>query len=110
VYTKATRNEWRQKYWGKFVDIPDLRLGPPRLAFGTPRGSQDPRLRTTVLESMFTSCLVELTYLDMAVNSKKSCCLRVGRRCDKHCKNICTSGGHLLTWVDEMRFNGLFIV
>jgi len=19
----------RQKYWGKFVDIPDLRLGPP---------------------------------------------------------------------------------
>jgi len=41
----------RQKYWGKFVDIPDLRLGPPRLAFGTPRGSQDPRLRTTHLVS-----------------------------------------------------------
>jgi len=39
----------RQKYWGKFVDIPDLRLGPPRLAFGTPRGSRNPRLRTTVL-------------------------------------------------------------
>jgi len=25
----------KQKYWGKFVDIPDLRLGPPRLAFVT---------------------------------------------------------------------------
>jgi len=34
---------------GEFVDIPDLRLGPPRLAFGTPRGSRDPRLRTTGL-------------------------------------------------------------
>ena len=33
----------------KFVDIPDLRLGPRRLAFGTPRGSWDPRLRTTAL-------------------------------------------------------------
>jgi len=40
----------RQKYWGKFVDIPDLRFGPPRLAFGTPRGSRDPRLRTNELE------------------------------------------------------------
>ena len=31
-----------------------------------------------------TSCELELTYLDMAVNSKKSCCLRVEPRCDKH--------------------------
>ena len=46
----------------------------------------------------------------MAVNSKKSCCLRVGPRCDKHCKNICTSCGHLIPWVDEMKYLGLFIV
>jgi len=49
VYTKATRNECEAKILGEFVDIPDLRLGPPRLAFGTPRGSRDPRLRTTGL-------------------------------------------------------------
>jgi len=49
VYTKATRNECEAKILGEIVDIPDLRLGPPRLAFGTPRGSRDPRLRTTVL-------------------------------------------------------------
>jgi len=64
----------------------------------------------TTRESMFTSCVVELTYLDMAVNSKKSCCFRVGPRCDKHCKNIRTSRGHLIPWVDEMRYFGLFIV
>ena len=31
-------------------------------------------------------------------------------RCDKHCKNICTSGGHFIPWVDDMRYLGLFIV
>jgi len=38
------------------ADIPDLRLGPPRLAFGTPRGSRDPSLRTTALD-------LEITYM-----------------------------------------------
>jgi len=46
----------------------------------------------------------------MAISSKKSCCLRVGPRCDKHCNNLYTSGGHLIPWFDEMRYLGLFIV
>jgi len=50
VYTKATRNECEAKILGKFVDITDLRLGPLRLAFGTPRGFRDPRLRTTEVD------------------------------------------------------------
>ena len=40
----------------------------------------------TRLKSLFTSCEVELTYLYTAVNSKKSCCLRVRTRCDQHRK------------------------
>jgi len=59
----------------------------------------------TILESLFTSCELELTYLDMAVNSKKSCCLRVGPRCDKHCKKYM-----YFEMVGEMRYHGLFIV
>ena len=31
-------------------------------------------------------------------------------RCDKPCNNLYTSGGHLIPWVDEMRYLGLFIV
>ena len=46
----------------------------------------------------------------MAINSKKSCCLRVGSRCDRPCNILCTSGGHLIPWVDEMRYLGLFFV
>jgi len=64
----------------------------------------------TLLDRLFTTCEVELKYLDMAINSKKSCCLRVGSRCDRPCNNLSTSGSHLIHWVDEMRYLGLFIV
>lgn len=64
----------------------------------------------SILEKLFTNCEVELTYLDMTINSKKSCCLRIGPRCDKYCKNICTSDGNLIPWVEEMRYLGIFIV
>jgi len=64
----------------------------------------------TLLDRLFTTCEVELTYLDMAIDSKKSCCLRVGSRCDRPCNNLCTSGGHLIPWFDRMRYFGLFIV
>ena len=39
----------------------------------------------TLLDRLFTTSEVELTYLDMAINSKKSCCLRVGSRFDRPC-------------------------
>jgi len=64
----------------------------------------------TLLNRLFTTCEAELTYLNMAINSKKSCCLRVGSRCDRPCNNLCTSGGHVIPWVDEMRYLGLFII
>ena len=34
----------------------------------------------------------------------------MGPRCDKLCNNLYTSGGHLIPWVDEMRYLSLFIV
>jgi len=37
----------------------------------------------TLLDRLFAACEIELTHLDMAINSKKSCCLRVGPRYDK---------------------------
>jgi len=64
----------------------------------------------TLLDRLFAACEFELTHLDMAINSKKSCCPRVRPRCDKPCNNLYTSGGHLIPWVDEMRYLGLFIV
>jgi len=77
VYTKATRNEFEAKILGKFVDIPDLHLGPPRLAFWTPRGSRDPRLRTTGLvfrkRKLFCYFCRTKFFLDILI-SDLSCC------------------------------------
>jgi len=56
------------------VDILDLRLGPPRLAFGTPRGSRDPRLRTTVLIAMTDVQLSSTSVTGITISS-------IWRRC-----------------------------
>jgi len=36
----------------------------------------------TGLEKLLHACERELLWLDMSVNFKKSCCLRIGPRCD----------------------------
>ena len=44
----------------------------------------------------------------MNINFQKSCCLRVGPRCDVTCAVISGSNGRLLPWVTEMRYVGVF--
>ena len=64
----------------------------------------------TLLDRLFAACEFELTHLDMAINYKTSCCLRVGPSSDKPRNNLYTSGGRLIPWVDEVRYLGLFVV
>ena len=45
----------------------------------------------------------------MAINAKKSCCLRIGPRCNVDCANILTHDGCSLQWVAELRYLGIFI-
>ena len=45
----------------------------------------------------------------MAINAKKSCCLRIGSRCNVDCTNILTHDGCSLRWVDELRYFGVII-
>jgi len=46
----------------------------------------------------------------MAINFKKSCCLRVGPRCDAHCVNLQSMTGSMLQWVDTVRYLGMYLV
>ena len=46
----------------------------------------------------------------MRINTKKSCCLRVGLRFDLPCAAITTSGGNSLPWVSETRYLGRYVV
>lgn len=64
----------------------------------------------TELQNLLTSCETELSWLDMAVNIKKSCCLRIGARHSAKCAEILTTDGHPLPWVSEIRYLGVYIV
>ena len=44
--------------------------------------------KNSQLEHLLHACESELAWLDMAINFSKSCCIRVGPRCDKSCANI----------------------
>ena len=53
---------------------------------------------------------LELAALDMLTNAKKSCCLRIGPRHNKECSNnITTASGHIIPWVDTIRYLGIYI-
>ena len=54
--------------------------------------------RVTALEELLHVCERELAWLDMAINFKKSHCLRIGQRCDVACANIVSCSGHPISW------------
>jgi len=64
----------------------------------------------TVLEKLLHKCESELQWLDMYINLKKSCCLRIGPRAEIVCSNLTCLSGASLTWVNEIRYLGIYIV
>jgi len=60
---------------------------------------------TGELESLFRGCEIEFNWLDMSINEKKSCCIRIDRRSDLKMLAT-TSNGHNLPWVNEVRYLG----
>jgi len=60
------------------------------------------------LQSMISICESELNYLCMAVNAKKSACLRFGPRYKNGCANVMVSG-HVVNWVTSARYLGVYL-
>jgi len=52
----------------------------------------------------------QLHWLDMAINFKKSRCLRIGPCCDAHCTDLRSMTGFVLLWVDTIRYLGVHFV
>jgi len=52
------------------------------------------------LQLLLTACEQELLWLDMSINCKKSCCMRIDPRFNVKCNNITTSSGFDLPWVN----------
>ena len=63
----------------------------------------------TELQRLFQRCENELIWLDMSINTCKSCCLRIGLRFDKPVCAILTLSGSPLPWVNELRYLGIYI-
>ena len=64
----------------------------------------------TELQSLFKMCELELAWLDMCINTKKSCCMRIGSRFDINCTQITSIDGMSLPWVTELRYLGVYII
>ena len=64
----------------------------------------------TELQHIVRRCEDELYRLDLSLNVKKSCCMRIGRRYDAKCAAILCADGTPLAWVDSIRYLGVVIV
>ena len=62
------------------------------------------------LERLLHACENELNWLDMAINFKKSCCVRIGPRYDANCVPIVSLTGHFISWSDEVRYLGIYVI
>jgi hypothetical protein len=61
------------------------------------------------LQLLVDLCCKELSTLDMEVNYRKSVCMRIGPRFNVECTQVITSHGHILNWVHQFRYLGVFI-
>jgi len=64
----------------------------------------------TLLQKLLYICECELAWLDMSLNFCKSCCIRIGPRCDRTCISVKSLSGHCLPWNTKMRCLGVYIV
>jgi hypothetical protein len=62
------------------------------------------------LQKLVNLCQLELSTLDLAINVKKSVCIRIGPRFNAPCCSITTVDGAILQWVDTVRYLGVYIV
>jgi len=64
-----------------------------------------------MLEKLLKICERELDLLDMVINVKKSCCVKIGPRNSFSCSpisTVSTSKGTVLPWVSEIRYLGIY--
>jgi len=64
----------------------------------------------TELERQLHACERELEWLDMSINYKKSCCLRIGPYHDVKCADVVSLSGCVLSWVCELRYTLVFML
>ena len=62
------------------------------------------------LQDLLNRCESILSNLDMTINAKKSCSLRIGPRCNVTCASIVCGDGQVIPWAAELRYLGVFVL
>ena len=62
------------------------------------------------LQELLHVCENALHDLELAINSKKSVCLRIGTRCNNVCSDIVSLNGNILQWVESIRYLGVYLL
>jgi len=62
------------------------------------------------LQNLLNTRERELQALDLVINVKKSCCLRIGPRNDVNCERLSSLSGTLLPWTKEVKYLGIYLV
>ena len=60
------------------------------------------------LQNMVRICSEELSLIDLKLNTKKSVCLRIGKRFKKVCCHI-NAGTSIIEWATEVKYLGIYI-
>jgi len=61
------------------------------------------------LQQLMHICELELEWLNLTINAKKSTCLRIGPRFNVKCSNITTKAGDEVIWHSEIRYLGVYL-
>jgi len=61
------------------------------------------------LQQLMYICKLELAWLDLTINARKSACMRIGSRFNVRCSNITTKAGHEITWCSKIKYLGVYI-
>ena len=61
------------------------------------------------LQEMLNICEKYLEFLELALNPKKSVCIRFGPRFDQACSLLFTASGQQLAWVESCRYLGVYL-
>jgi len=62
------------------------------------------------LQKLLNTCERELDSLDLVINVKNSCCVRVDPRSNVICQRLCSLSGTHLPWMTEIKYLGVHIV
>jgi len=64
----------------------------------------------TELDNLFRMCKWELNLLDVAINFKKSACIRIGHWMDARCAKISSSSGSTIPCVKDIKYLSVHIL